>query len=282
MNLDLRKTGRFLMVLNFVLTAGVVVAGADFFASPPEPRVNGRAFRDVVAPAPSAAEEKGIFRDYSGITATKFRTRGEAGRKKRAPVVRPGATSAVQNTLRVLGTMLSNNEAFNFAILEDIHTRKQHTVSVGDVVGSVKIVGIRAEEVEVLLHGEKTVLPLDLTVYVAEKKKKKKPSKSSRSRGSRNRSRGKPPSRGGNPPMPQRKQDSAKPESAGGNAPDPVSRYLANMSPKLKKWWDQLPPGEREKWGKWWLNKSPEERAKWEQKFTRIAKSGKDKITGIK
>ena len=42
MNLDTRKAGRLLMVLNFVLTGGVVIAGAEFFASAPDPTGDAR------------------------------------------------------------------------------------------------------------------------------------------------------------------------------------------------------------------------------------------------
>ncbi|MHC4780229.1 MAG: hypothetical protein ACYTFG_16795, partial [Planctomycetota bacterium] len=137
MDLDLGKAGRFLMILNFVLTASVVVAGAEFFTD--DDANQGRPVRDLRPPAEEPEEDAGIFRDYSSITGTRFRTRADSGR--RAPVAaKPGATSALENTLRVLGTMLSNNEAFSCAILEDIHTRKQHTVYAGDMVGAVKIV----------------------------------------------------------------------------------------------------------------------------------------------
>ncbi|MHC4600956.1 MAG: hypothetical protein ACYS47_18340 [Planctomycetota bacterium] len=276
MNLNMTKAGRLLMVVNFVLTAGVVVAGADFFTSENSPVDRPRVFREVRTDRGETMEGKDIFRDYSGITGAKFRTRAESG-KRADRVAKPGATSALENTLRVLGTMLSNNEAFNFAVVEEVHTGKQHTVGVGDKVGSAEIVAVRADEVEVLLHGEKTVLPLDWKSRVPEKGRAAGKRKAGRSR-----DRGEKRFKGQAAPQSKSwKKDGAapaKPDGGGQGGHDEIGAYLEKMSPVLGKWWKQKSPKEREQWKKWWDGRSPEERKKYEKRFLKMAKSGKNKL----
>ncbi|GEM_PF-3168468 len=263
MNMEYRKAGRLLLALNFVLTAGVVVAGADFLASDPSPSVDRKVFRDIGPRGAGEAPAESAFADYASITGSKFRTRGEGGRSRPARTASPGAASALEKTLRLLGTMLSNNEAYNAAVVEEVGTKRQHTVRVGDMVGSVEVTAIRSEEIEVLFHGESAVLRMDFSA----------PGGGSRTRASSR------PRRRPSRPAPSREAPKASRASRGGkDAPgktDEVAPYLAKLSPELVTWWKGLSRQERERWEKWWLNRSPAERKKWEKKFMDIARRKK-------
>ena len=115
MSWDLRTIGRILLAVNFVLAAGVVVAGTDLLTAPAPVARSASAFREVRPPAAKAEAPASPFADFKDVTGAKFGGPGE--RKGGGRGAAPGARSALENSYRVMGTMLSNNEAFNGAVV---------------------------------------------------------------------------------------------------------------------------------------------------------------------
>jgi hypothetical protein len=119
------------------------------------------AFREVRPPAAKAEAPTSPFADFKDVTGAKFGGPG-GERNGRGRGAAPGARSALENSYRVMGTMLSNNEAFNCAVVEEVGSGRQVSVFPGESLGPAKVTAIRADEVEVEMHGETEILRLDM------------------------------------------------------------------------------------------------------------------------
>lgn len=266
---DFRKAGRLLLVVNFVLVAGVVGAGTDLFAPASAPARNEKVFRQVVPARADTAPETDAFEDVGNVSADRFQTLTRQG-SPRLPAASPGAGSALENSYRVTGTMISNNEAFNMAVIEEIRSRRQFTAGVGDTVGTMTITAVRPEEVEVSFHGNRAVLKLDLTAT-------RKKLATSRARPDRHRRAGRdgPAGSSNRAPSPSSAATPGKPArpTAGGD----IAGRLAGLSPALAEKWQSMSPAERQRWEKWWNSQSPEQKKKWEKRFVKMARDNSKK-----
>jgi hypothetical protein len=266
MALDFHTIGRLLLVVNFVLVAGVVAAGTDLLSTaPPQAPRDGAVFREVRPPEAKAGAPASPFTDYKDVTGAKFG--GPGGKNGRSAA--PGVRSALENSYRVTGTMLSNNEAFNCAVVEEVGTGRQRTVFAGDDLGPAKVKAIRASEVEVEMRGELEVLKLDMAA--PDKKALEKKGNGKKSGNGRGNGKAKNPEGG---------QDAGGEQNAGGgapgevreNAPEPASPadvpelegidIPADVSQDLIQDFGKLSADDRKKAVEMWKSRSPEERKK--------------------
>jgi uncharacterized membrane protein YgcG len=257
MNWDFRAVGRLLLAVNFVLAAGVVVAGTDLLTpAPPAPRPPA-VFGEVKPPEAKAEKPASAFADYKDVTGAKFG--GPGGREGKGRGAVPGARSALENSFRVTGTMLSNNEAFNCAVVEEVGTGRQLTVFAGDALGPAKITAIRPDEVEVEMQGEVEVLKLDMAAPDKKALEKKKGG-GRRPDGGRNRAR-----QGGG---------GGEGGEGGGGAPAPSPEEAAAADDEVEKSLLAEVPDDPLSWFKN-LNMPPEQQKRFEQRLKNI--SGEDK-----
>lgn len=174
MNIDYQKLGRYVLVVNLLLTGLVFYVGWDVMSTEAAPG-DDRALFATVKPAKKAEPKlKSIFQDYSIITADRFLPRpgAQSGEPFQLLPV-PGASSALDRLMKLRGTAVSSEKGQSFAIVELLQSREFRTVRAGEEVGGATVVDIGESSVLVSMENEEVTLFLNAAEEYGTGSKKK-------------------------------------------------------------------------------------------------------------
>ncbi len=243
MKLDCKRLGRYMILVNILVSALLVYVASEFLPSQAAPKADARLFAPIEPLEKDEPERKGIFGDYSAITPDRFlpRPEGEPGESE-LPVPVPGPTSALDRLLKLRGTAVSSDKARSFAIVDLLQEKESRTVRVGDEIVGARVLQISENSILLLMEEEEITLPLNATEEygtAAKKAEKKKPDT---------------PQKGDKP----WRERFGKPGRNG--IPPEVEEYVKTLPPEIQKMWNQA---------------TPEQKKRYIQKFMERQKKGK-------
>jgi hypothetical protein len=228
MKIDYKRLGRYLLLVNLLITVLVVYVAVDFMPGEAAPDTDSRLFAPVRPLKQSEPERKGIFRDYTVITADRFLPQPDLQPGEAMPLLPvPGASSALDRLVKLRGTAVSSEKEQSCAIVELLQSGEHRTVKAGDEMAGATVLEVGESSILVSMENEEITLSLNATEEYGRSTARK-----------REQSRGQNQSR-------ETRERPGRQRTGSNGVPPEIQERIKNLPPEMRRRWESASPEQR-------------------------------------